>query len=159
MSHPWLFSHAPSSMSTSSSSPTYLTTQREHSVHPAHLPAHSSGAVKNHSGVKTCRLAETRARQLPMVIIPKSLRPSQESKLILEIHVNFIMHRKNLEKKKIDLRAPHHRRSGKLEKLGRLACWILNYQRRPTCNRRCTSTIPCKALQSLISKMESYERC
>ena len=28
-------------MSTSSSSPTYPTTQREHSVHPAHLQAHS----------------------------------------------------------------------------------------------------------------------
>ena len=41
MSHPWLFSHAPSSMSTSSSSATYPTTQREHSVHPAHLQAHS----------------------------------------------------------------------------------------------------------------------
>ena len=37
MSHPWLFSHAPSSMSTSSSSLTYPTTQREHSAHPAHL--------------------------------------------------------------------------------------------------------------------------
>ena len=41
MSHPWLFSHAPSSMSTSPSSPTYPTTQREHSVHPAHLQDHS----------------------------------------------------------------------------------------------------------------------
>ena len=41
MSHPWLFSHEPSSMSTSSSSPIYPTTQREHSVHPAHLQAHS----------------------------------------------------------------------------------------------------------------------
>ena len=40
MSHPWLFSHAPSSMSTSSSALTYPTTQREHSVHPAHLQAH-----------------------------------------------------------------------------------------------------------------------
>ena len=35
MSHPWLFSHALSSMSTSSSSLTYSTTQREYSVHPA----------------------------------------------------------------------------------------------------------------------------
>ena len=37
VSHPWLFCHAPSSMSTSSSSPTYPTTQLEHSVHPASL--------------------------------------------------------------------------------------------------------------------------
>ena len=40
MSHPWLFSHAPSSMSTSSSSPAYPTTQREHSAHHAHLQDH-----------------------------------------------------------------------------------------------------------------------
>ena len=40
MSHPWFVSHAPSSMSTSSSSPTYPATQREHSAHPAHLQAH-----------------------------------------------------------------------------------------------------------------------
>ena len=41
MSHPWLFSHPPSSMSTSSSSPIYPTTHREHSVHPADLQAPS----------------------------------------------------------------------------------------------------------------------
>ena len=40
MSHPWLFSHAPSSMSTSSSSPAYPTTQREHSAHHALLQDH-----------------------------------------------------------------------------------------------------------------------
>ena len=47
MSHPWLFSHAPSSMSTSSSSPTNPTTQREHSVHPAHLQAHSVDKLRH----------------------------------------------------------------------------------------------------------------
>ena len=41
MSHPWLFSHAPSSLSTSSSSPTYPTTQRELLIHPAHLQGQS----------------------------------------------------------------------------------------------------------------------
>ena len=40
MSRPWLFSHALSSMNTSSSSSTYPTTQREHSVHHAHLQDH-----------------------------------------------------------------------------------------------------------------------
>ena len=39
MSHPWLFSHATPSMSTSSSSPIEPTTQQEHSVHLVHLQA------------------------------------------------------------------------------------------------------------------------
>ena len=66
MSHPWLFSHAPSSMSTSSSSPAYPTTQREHSAHHALLQDPlASCAIKNHTGVKTCRVAETRAQQFP----------------------------------------------------------------------------------------------
>ena len=47
MSHPLLLSHAPSSMSTSSSSPTYPTTQREHSVHPAHLQAPSVDKLRH----------------------------------------------------------------------------------------------------------------
>ena len=45
------------------------------------LPQSTSSAVKNHSGVKTCRVAETRARQLPQVMSPKSLRMSQGSKI------------------------------------------------------------------------------
>ena len=47
MSHPWLFSHVPSSMSSSSSSPTFPTTQREHSVHPAHLQAPSVDKLRH----------------------------------------------------------------------------------------------------------------
>ena len=47
MSHPWLFSHAPSSRSTSSSSPTCPTTQREHSAHPAHLQAPSVDKLRH----------------------------------------------------------------------------------------------------------------
>ena len=46
--------------------------------------------MKNHFGVKTCRVAETRARQLPQVVSPKSLRLSQGSKIILEIHITPI---------------------------------------------------------------------
>ena len=41
MSNPWLFSLAPSSMSSSSSSLTFPATQRKHPVHPAHLQDHS----------------------------------------------------------------------------------------------------------------------
>ena len=47
MSHPWLFSHAPSSMSTSSSSPSNPTTQREHSVYPGHLQDHSVDKLRH----------------------------------------------------------------------------------------------------------------
>ena len=113
MCHPWLFSHAPSSMSTSSSSPIYPSTHREHSVHPAHLQASQSTscAIKNHSGVKTCRVAEIRAPQLPQVMSPKNLRLSQGSKLILEIHINHMMYRKSWRR-----RSPssYLRRSGEI---------------------------------------------
>ena len=52
MSHPWLFSHAPCSMSTSSSySPTHSTTQREHSVHPAHLQAPSVDKLRHQESI------------------------------------------------------------------------------------------------------------
>ena len=41
------------------------------------LSQSTSSAIKNHSGVKTCGVAETRARQLLQVKSPKSLRLSQ----------------------------------------------------------------------------------
>ena len=109
-------------------------------------------AIKNHSGVKTCRVAETRAPQLPQVMSPKNSRLSQGSKLILEIHTNCMMYRKKLEKKITELRSPTKWRN--LERLGRLACQIPKYQRRPASNRRCISTIPWKALQILIEDGE-----
>ena len=111
------------------------------------LSQSTSSAINNHSGVKTCRMPETRARQLPQNMSPKSLRLSQGSKIILEIQINYLMRRKNLEKKCTKLRSSKK-------------WWnFLKYQRRPTSNRRCISTIPWKASQILISKMESYKRC
>ena len=116
MSHPLLFSHLPFTTSTSSSSFTLpSTTTQEHAaqpvqhdqlreppVHHAHaiskLSRSTSSAIKDHSGVKTCRVAETRAGQLPQVMSPKSLRLSRGSKIILEIHINYMMYRKNSEK-------------------------------------------------------------
>ena len=68
-----------------------------------------------------------------------------------------MMYMKILEKKISELLFVKKWRN--LERLGRLACRILKYQRRPTSNRRCISTIPWKALQTLISKMESCKRC
>ena len=64
-------------------------------THVSKLSQSTSSAIKNHSGVKTCRVAETRARQLPQVMCPKSLRLSQGWKLVLEIHINCFMCRKS----------------------------------------------------------------
>ena len=173
MSHPLLLSHLPRTTSTSSSSfnlPSTTTQEhaaqsgqhdhlQEHPVHPSTSPCSPSrqAAPSRHSGEKTCRVAETRARRLQQVMSPKSLRLSRGSKIILEIHINYMMHRKSLENKFTELRSPKKRRN--LEKLGRTAYRIQKYQRRPTSNRRCISKIPWKALQILISKMESYKSC
>ena len=158
MSHPWL-PHLPFTMSTSSSSPMYPT----HTENTQYIPLISkllqstSCALKHHPDVKTCRVAETRAPQLPQVMSPKNLRLSQGSKLILEIHVNCTKYKKKLEKKIYELLSPKKWRN--VERLGQLACRIPKYQRRPTSNRRCIQTIPWRALQNLISKMESYKKC
>ena len=84
-------------MSTSSSSPAYLTTQREHSVHPAHLQAHTVDKRRHQESLWREDLLSGGNSFIttPQVMSPKSLRPSQESKLILEIHINFMMHTKS----------------------------------------------------------------
>ena len=82
ISHPW-FSHLPFTTSTSSSSFTLpSTTTRTRStirfkmiyskstqyiMHISMLSQSTSSAIKNHSGVKTCRVADTRARLLPHI--------------------------------------------------------------------------------------------
>ena len=101
------------------------------------LPQPTSCAIKNHSGVKTCKVAETRAPQLPQVMSPRSLRLSPESKLILEIHINCMMYMKILTKKITELLSPKKWRN--LERLGQPAYRTLKYQRRPTSNRRCNA--------------------
>ena len=172
MSHPcWSLPHLPCTTSTSSSSFTLLFLPRhknthyvqsgqhdllhEHPVHHAHLQALPVDKLRHQESlVKTCRVAETRARQLPQVMSPKSLRLSQGSNMILEIHINFMMYRK--------IRRSRSPSSDHRTSEGIWRNWdsrILKYQRRPTSNRRCISTIPWKALQILISKMESYKRC
>ena len=93
MSHPLLLSHLPCTTSTSSSSFTLLsTTTPEHSLQSGphdllqeHLVLHQllqehrskSNAIKNHSGVKTSRGAETCAKQSPQKM--RHLRPRMES--------------------------------------------------------------------------------
>ena len=110
--------------------------------------------------MKTCRVAETCAQQLPQVMSPKNLRPSRESKHSGDPYQLYDV-QENLETKITKLLSPKKCRN--LENLGRPAAptayRILKYQRRPTPNRGCMSTIPWKALQSLISKMEGYKRC
>ena len=133
------------------------TKSTQYITHISKLSQSTCCAIKNHSGVKTCRVAETRAQQLTQVMSPKNLRPSRESTHMLEIQINYMMYRKNLEKK---ITSSYHRRKWRnLEKLGRLVCPILNYQRRLPSNRWCISTIPWKALQILISRVKSYKRC
>ena len=107
---------------------------------------------------KTCRVAETHAPQFPQVMSPKYLRLSQGSQLILEIHTNYMMYRKRLEKKITELLSITEEVVN-LENLGQLAYRFLKYQGRPTSNCRCISTIPSKALETLLSKMVNYKRC
>ena len=76
MSHPWLFSRAPFSMSISSSSSNlYYHTTRTllYILNIFKITRSTSYAIKNHSGVKNCRVAETPAQQLPQVMSPKNL--------------------------------------------------------------------------------------
>ena len=159
MSDPWLFSHAPSSMSTSFSSPIYPTTQREHSVHPAHLQGPSVDKLRHQESVWR---ADLQRGGNPRATTPTGYEP-QELATISRIKAysgdpyQCCDVQEILEKKVSELLSPKKWRN--LEGLGRLARRILNCQRRPTFNRRYTSTIPQGALQILISKMESYKRC
>ena len=73
-------------MSTSSSSPTYPTTQREHSVHPAHLQAPS---------VDKLRLQESLSREdlqsggnTPCTTTPKGYEP-KELATVMRIEAHF----------------------------------------------------------------------
>ena len=169
MSHPWL-SHLPFTTSTSSSSFTLLSTtqehaaqsvqqeqRREHPVHHAHLQAPSVNKLRHQESLWREVLQSGGNPRTTTPQSPKSLRLSQESKLILEILVNYMMYRKFLEKKITELLSLKKWRN--LEKSGRLVYRILKDQRRLISNRRCVSTIPWKAWQILISKMESYKRC
>ena len=101
--------HPPFPKSTLSSSSTLLSTTRPahalHSGQHGHLQEHqyiinfqsTSSAIKNHSGVRTCRVAETRAQQLPQVFEPTELAALSRT----EAHSGdpCQMFKKNLEKK------------------------------------------------------------
>ena len=52
----------------------------QYMTHVSKLSRSTSCATKNHSGVKSCRVAETRAKQLPQVMSPKNLRLDGEAR-------------------------------------------------------------------------------
>ena len=152
-------SHASSSMSTSSSSPIHLTTHREHSVHPAHLQAPSFDKLRHQESLWR---EDLQSGGNPRITTPTGYEPKELATVSRieaysgDPYQSYDVQEK-IEKKITELLSPKKWRN--LERLGRLACRILKYQRRPLSDRRCISTIPWKALQILISKMESCKRC
>ena len=131
--HGWSLSHLPCATSTSSSSFTLPSTTQEHAarsvqhVHFQNTPyipdisklLHSTScAIKNHSGMKTWRVVETRARQLPQVMRTESLRLSQRSKIVLGIQNNRMMYRKIVEKQCTELPSPKKKKFGEIDTAG-----------------------------------------
>ena len=102
------------------------------------LSQSTSSAIKNQSGVKTCRVAETRARLLPQVMSPKSFRLSRDRRLSWR-SIQFFDAQEEFGER--DHRAP-------ITEEGIWRNWdtqltrFKNYQRRPTSNRTCISTNP-----------------
>ena len=74
----------------------YNSENTQYITHISKLPQSTSCAIKNHSGVKTCTVAETRAPQLPQVMSPKNLRLSQGSKLIWRRRSPSSCHRRSV---------------------------------------------------------------
>ena len=135
MSHPRLFSHAPSAMSTSSSSPTYPTTQREHSVHPAHLQAPSVDKLRHQESLWREDLQSGGSPRMTTSTNyePKELATVSRIKTYSgDPHQCFYV-QEYWEKKITELLTEEME---ELERLGRLACRIPNYQRPPASNRR-----------------------
>ena len=150
---------SPSSMSTSSSSPPILSHNEntQYIPHGSKLPRSRSCAIKNHSGVKTCQSGGNPRTTTPTGYEPKELSTVSRIEAYAGDPYQLDEYRKKLEKKITELLSLKKWRD--LEKWRQLVCRILNHQRRPTSNRTYTSTIPQKALQILISKMESNRRC
>ena len=139
------------------SSPTYPTTQREHSVHRAHLQAPSVDRLRHQESHwrEDLQSGGNPRATTPTGYEPKELATVSRIEAYSGDPYQLSDAQENFEKKITELLSPKKWRI--LEKFGRLVCRILNYQRCPTSNRRCISTIPWKALQILISKMESYK--
>ena len=147
MSHPWLFSHAPSSMSTSSSySPTCPPSQREHSAHPAHLQVPSVDKLRHQESL-AWRLAECRKPthdNSHRLWAQRACDCLKDRRLFWRSKSTIWCTWKSWRRRSTS--SNPWRRWRHLERLGRLVCQVPTYQRCPTSNRRCISTIPWKAL-------------
>ena len=70
-------------------------------MHISNLPQWTSCAIKNHSGVKTCRVAKTRARQLPHPSSnPRTFRKYNQSCIARQCTVTRRFHRVYLSRKR-----------------------------------------------------------
>ena len=123
MSHPWLFYHAPHPWAL----PLLHLPILPHSENTQYiqniskLPQLTSCAIKNHSGVKTCRAAETRAPQLPAGYEPNELATVARIEAYSgDPNQLFDVQEKKLEKKITEPLSPKKWR--KLERLGHPAC-------------------------------------
>ena len=155
MSHPLLFSHLPFTTSTSSSSfslPSSTTQEHEgHPVHHSHLQAlpvdklrHQESLWRENlqSGGNTRTTSPTGSEPKELATVPRIEHYSGDPHQLYDVQEKFG-------------EEVHQAPITEEVKLARPAYRIPNYQRQPTSNRRCISTIPWKALQILISKMES----
>ena len=115
-------------MSTSSSSPTCPTKQREHSVHPAHLQAPSVDKLRHQESLWR---EDLQSGGNPRTTTPTGYEPTELATVSrIEAYYGEPHQLYDVQGKfgQEDLRAPI---TEDLEKLGRPACQILNYQRRP----------------------------
>ena len=115
----------------------------------------TSGAIMNHSGVRTCRVAE------PSKNVLHRLRAQRACDCLKDLEDNRSISVFDAQKEfgERDHRVPITEEVKEFGEIGTHSLPDSRKQRRPTSNRTCTSTIPQKALQILISKMESYKRC
>ena len=125
-------------------------------THISTLSQSTSSAIKNHSGVKTCRVAVSAHDSSHRLSAPTACDCLKDRSLFWRsISITWCTGKSWRRR----LPSCCHRRSEGIWRIWDLAYRIPKYQRRLTSNRRCISTIPWEALQILISKMESYKRC
>ena len=146
-------------MSTSSSSRTNPTTQREHSVHPAHLQAHT---VDKRLHQESLWREDLLSGGNPFTTTPAGYEP-KELATVSRIEAYAGDPYQSYDVLKIFGEEGYRALiTEEVKEFGEIRTAGLpdsQNQRRPTSNRTCISTIPWKALQILNSKMKSYKRC
>ena len=156
MSHPWL-PHLPLTMSTSSSSPMYPTTHREHSVHPAHLQAPSVDKLRPQESLwrEDLQSGET-SRAISTDYEPKDLATvSRIEACSGDPYQLYDVQEKVGEE---NLRALITEEAEECREIGTVGLSDSKISETSYFRRRCISTIPWKALQILISKMRVTKR-